>query len=248
MNELLKKLREPFPEDKLEWRVLRSGMKNGNPWAIVAPFIQSRAIMDRLDGVAGPENWSNDHRHEDEAFICTLRVRLDGEWVSKSDGAGATDIESVKGGISDAFKRAAVLWGIGRYLYDLPTPMFALVNSNGRYQGVAKDRDGSQTRFNWDPPAISSQINSKAPVSTSVGDVVSKPVPGGDEQKTGSTQRSVDVVKSEILMFLKGATDDGFYTDEEFSSLMSMVVKITDYDAAMSNLAALKKKISEMKN
>ena len=39
------------------------------------------------------------------------------EWIEKIDGAENTDFESIKGGISDSFKRAAVLWGIGRYLY-----------------------------------------------------------------------------------------------------------------------------------
>lgn len=246
MNELLQKIREPFPEDKLEWRVLRSGVKNGKPWAIVAPFIQSRAIMDRLDDVVGPENWSNEHRHEGEAYICEISLKLD-EWISKSDGAGATDIESVKGGISDAFKRAAVLWGIGRYLYDLPTPMFAVVDDHGRYQGVAKDQSGSQTRFNWNPPAISSQSRSKAPVSPSGGEVVSNVNSGGKGQETASAMRSVDEVKSEILMLLKNATDDGYYPEDEFIKLMGMVARITDYDAAMTNLVALKKKIAEMK-
>jgi len=39
--------------------------------------------------------------------------------VTKWDGADNTDIESVKGGLSDSMKRAAVQWGMGRYLYAL---------------------------------------------------------------------------------------------------------------------------------
>ena len=41
-------------------------------------------------------------------------------WITRAGGAGDTDIEAEKGALSDAFKRAAVLFGIGRYLYDLP--------------------------------------------------------------------------------------------------------------------------------
>ena len=41
------------------------------------------------------------------------------EWIKKSDGSGATDIEPVKGGLSGALKRAASVLGIGRYLYTL---------------------------------------------------------------------------------------------------------------------------------
>jgi hypothetical protein len=51
------------------------------------------------------------------------------EWVWKANGAGNSDVEAEKGACSDAFKRAAVLWGIGRYLYDLDSPWVAL---NGR--------------------------------------------------------------------------------------------------------------------
>ena len=59
--------------------------------------------------------------------ICTLSIAdMDNQgktvWIAKSDGAGSTDVEGDKGGISDAFKRAAVKWGIGRYLYDLDAP------------------------------------------------------------------------------------------------------------------------------
>ncbi len=53
-------------------------------------------------------------------MICYLSIRCDGEWVTKSDGAGDTNIEAEKGGISDALKRAAQKFGIGRYLYYLP--------------------------------------------------------------------------------------------------------------------------------
>lgn len=51
--------------------------------------------------------------------LCELSIYFEErhEWVSKVDGAENTDIETVKGGISDSFKRAAVQWGIGRYLY-----------------------------------------------------------------------------------------------------------------------------------
>ena len=50
-------------------------------------------------------------------MICNLSCRIEGEWVTKADGADDTNIEAAKGGISDSLKRAAVLLGIGRYLY-----------------------------------------------------------------------------------------------------------------------------------
>ena len=50
-------------------------------------------------------------------MICELSINIDGTWITKSDGADDSNIEGAKGGISDALKRAAVLFGIGRYLY-----------------------------------------------------------------------------------------------------------------------------------
>ena len=50
-------------------------------------------------------------------IICELSCLIDGVWVTKSDGAGDTGTEGEKGAISDAKKRAAVQFGIGRYLY-----------------------------------------------------------------------------------------------------------------------------------
>jgi hypothetical protein len=77
--------------------------------------------MKRLDEVIGMENWKDCYAETASGrLICTLKVRIDGEWIGKTDGAGDTNVEGEKGAISDAFKRAAVKWGIGRYLYYLP--------------------------------------------------------------------------------------------------------------------------------
>ena len=61
---------------------------------------------------------------------CELSVRINGEWITKSDSAGETDVEGIKGQSSDAFKRAAVKFRIGRYLYDLDSVWVDLVNGN----------------------------------------------------------------------------------------------------------------------
>lgn len=52
--------------------------------------------------------------------MCKLGIRINGDWVWKTDGADNSDIEATKGGFSNALRRAAVKWGIGRYLYNLP--------------------------------------------------------------------------------------------------------------------------------
>ena len=116
----LQRLKDPFPPKDVEWRVQTCG-KNGNgAWAMLLPYVTNRAIMNRLDEVVGPENWKNEFRPGPTGgMMCGLSIRINNEWVTKWDGAQETAVEPIKGGFSDAMKRAAVQWGIGRYLYYL---------------------------------------------------------------------------------------------------------------------------------
>lgn len=110
-----------FPADAVSWRVGSTTSDKTKGMALA--YIDSRDVQERLDAVVGPENWSDSyHETARGIMICTLSICINGQWISKSDGAGATDVEAEKGIISDAFKRAAVKWGIGRYLYSLPSP------------------------------------------------------------------------------------------------------------------------------
>lgn len=121
-KEVVQKLSEPFNPAEIEWRA--GATTRDKSKALALAYITARAVMNRLDEVVGPENWSDSYVQIEgtgkRGFICTLAIRTNGEWVSKSDGADESDIESIKGGLSDAFKRAANKWGVGRYLYDLP--------------------------------------------------------------------------------------------------------------------------------
>ena len=124
-EEQAEKLALPFTFDEIEWRVLRVSKKK--PVAQVAAYVDSRAIQKRLDEVIGRENWQNEfvtvagNKNDETTHICKLSIyyKERSEWISKSDGAGCTDVEPIKGGLSNAFKRSASMWGIGRYLYEL---------------------------------------------------------------------------------------------------------------------------------
>lgn len=118
-------LEYPFAASEIEWRVLRATKDKTK--GQVAAFVDSRAIQKRLDDVLGRENWQNrlctvpGKDNSATTHICEISIFYAdrGEWITKSDGAGCTDIEPIKGGLSNAFKRAASMWGIGRYLYNL---------------------------------------------------------------------------------------------------------------------------------
>lgn len=125
--DVLKQLSAPFDDKDIEWRVMMMGVTGkGRPWAMLAPYIDSRAIMNRLDSVVGMHGWTDEYREiqtpNGAGIICRLSLFVKGEKISKEDGCDfGRDIEPTKSGISDALKRAAVKFGIGRYLYDLPT-------------------------------------------------------------------------------------------------------------------------------
>ena len=163
----LARLRDPFAPGDIEWRVQQAGEKNGRPWARVLAYVTNRAIMERLDETVGPENWRNEyHPGPAGGVVCGLSVRVtrpDGgwDWVTKWDGAENTDVEPVKGGLSNAMKRAAVQWGIGRYLYDLDEG-WARVHDGGAHS--ARTKDG--TWFKWDPPTLPDWAQPRPAVAT----------------------------------------------------------------------------------
>jgi hypothetical protein len=119
-HEIAKALAQPFPASDVEWRIqVTNGEKT---FGLAVPYIDSRAIQNRLDTVMGPFNWQNAFiPWQNNAQLCGISLYCEerGEWITKYDGSPNSDIEAVKGGLSDACKRAAVQWGVGRYLYGM---------------------------------------------------------------------------------------------------------------------------------
>jgi hypothetical protein len=116
MNELFDSLTKPFSSSEISFRVAREFGNN----ASVLAYITARGIMNRLDEVFGISNWRDEYEMVDKGVVCRLSVRIGDKWITKVDAAPFTNIESLKGGFSDALKRTGVKFGIGRYLYDLP--------------------------------------------------------------------------------------------------------------------------------
>jgi len=149
------RLAAPFPPSVVSWRVGTSNKKKlqreqgPNAKATkgqVLAYIDARDVMDRFDEVCGPAGWQNRYTHADKKTVCEIGVKLDGEWIWKADGAGDSDIEAEKGSLSDAFKRAAVRWGVGRYLYHLPTPWVDLDDREQISDAERRKLEGLLTR------------------------------------------------------------------------------------------------------
>jgi len=125
LEEIHRRLKEPFNPKAIHWRV--GATTKDKKKGIALAYLDARDVMDRLDEVVGFECWSDEYKESPTGrIICELSIAIPDDeqgfghtWVVKSDGAGDTAVEGEKGAMSDAFKRAAVKWGIGRYLYRL---------------------------------------------------------------------------------------------------------------------------------
>ena len=130
-------LAEPFHPKRIHWRVGSTNAKKlgVKPWeatkGLPLAYIDARDVMERLDAVVGGHNWEDSYEETPRGrIICTLGVNYGNGMIFKSDGAGETGTEGEKGAISDAFKRAAVKHGIGRYLYAIKSGWIDLEKGN----------------------------------------------------------------------------------------------------------------------
>lgn len=117
-----KQLQRPFDEEDIQWRVQQAGVpSSGKPYVMAIPYVSNRAIQKRLDEVFGAFGWENAYKPtpDGKGYLCGITIHLDNKTVTKWDGAEYTNIEPLKGALSDAMKRCAVQLGIGRYLYQL---------------------------------------------------------------------------------------------------------------------------------
>lgn len=119
--DLFAALAAPFDSGEVKSRSLT----NGRP----IPYVTARTVMNRLDNVLGPENWWDSYTPRENSVLCCLTIRLpDGQILSKSDAGGSAGMadqgDDEKSAYSDAFKRAAIKFGVGRYLYRDGVPSF----------------------------------------------------------------------------------------------------------------------------
>jgi hypothetical protein len=111
-------------------------------------YVTARTVMNRLDTVLGPENWWNRYRPAGgSSVLCALTVRLpDGSTVTKCDAGGFAGMADAgdddKSGHSDALKRAAVLFGVGRYLYRDGVPTYAEAEEDEPAEVLEAEEDG----------------------------------------------------------------------------------------------------------
>ena len=121
----LKKLKDEIP---YMWRVQSSNQYG----ATCVAYIDSRDVQDVFDSVCGQGGWADEYYPVNGKLYCKIGVEVEpGFWVWKSDCGAESNIEAEKGESSDAFKRAAVKWGVGRFLYSLRVQRLKTIEGKG---------------------------------------------------------------------------------------------------------------------
>jgi hypothetical protein len=119
---LMKALAAPFEASEVKFK---PAVVSGNR-ALALAYVDARVIQDRLDEVLGVVGWQDDYEClPDGSVVCRLRIRVGSEWLTKVDVGGPSEQpdegDRRKAAFSDSLKRAAVKFGVGRYLYRLPS-------------------------------------------------------------------------------------------------------------------------------
>lgn len=165
-HKFVNQLAEVFPLEKLKWIVVSIyKQQNQQLMAVISPYLDSRELMSRFDNVLGGAwscNYKTIERGDLLAIECTISVDIDGQVFSRSDIADVDTKASfannsiMKSGYSNAFKRAAVSWGTGRYLYALDNYFVPISNnSNGAFKVNGKYKVGQETMYvkgSFNPP------------------------------------------------------------------------------------------------
>lgn len=138
-NNILNELKKPFKTIHFRPKTCNKGK------LLLLAYIDSRDVMKRLDDVFGL-NWSCDYKEIKGNLFCGITVIIDGQTITKWDCGTESNMDAEKGESSDAFKRAAVKFGIGRYLYYLPK-LVAEISKTGDNWISIEDK-GTNQRIN----------------------------------------------------------------------------------------------------
>lgn len=190
-QDTIKQLREPFPFAEVEAKV--QVMTADKAKGMVVFYLNGRAIQSRLDEVIGPFNWKNQFTawHE-KAQLCGIAILNEdrNEWIGKFDGAECSDIEPIKGGLSDSFKRAACMWGIGRYLYEIDG-VWCEVEQKGKSTIIKQSEHGKlEKAYNAAVAKIFGTYPNQSATSGTQTSSAPAPKPSKTQKPTPATQPS----------------------------------------------------------
>lgn len=137
-NEILKQLAAPFHPSRITWKPQTITKDKGR--ALAVAYADLRAYQDRLDEVCGLD-WSVSYTPWADRIICHVTIK----GVTRSS-TGEADARAEKNDIggtaaeAQAMKRACAMFGLGRYLYNLPDMWVEYDGDNNRFTDKAMGR------------------------------------------------------------------------------------------------------------
>lgn len=135
LEELMDELAKPFEPDRVEWKP----QATSGDRALAIAYADARAYQDRLNEVAG-NDWSDEYKVLDGGAVVLCRLTVAGVTRSDIGEASPSDRNTATSALAQAFKRAAVKFGIGRYLYDLPKTWVDYDSQRKRFTDKAEQR------------------------------------------------------------------------------------------------------------
>lgn len=140
LREIQEKLKVEIP---FKWRV--QSFSKYKAQATCVAYIDSRDVQDILDSSCV---WSDRYYSEGGLLFCEITIYADGREYKRTDTGSESNVDKQKGHSSDAFKRAAVKFGVGRFLYSKPMQYVTAdaIKTNSNYPNVI-DSNGQKV---WD--------------------------------------------------------------------------------------------------
>lgn len=135
-DEILKELRKPFHPSQVIWKP--GSVRQDQTRALALAYADLRAYQNRLDEVCGMD-WSVTYTPWGDRIVCHLTIN----GITRSS-TGEPDSQSERSEIAgtsaeaQAFKRACAMFGLGRYLYQLPSVWVEYDASSKHFTAQAK--------------------------------------------------------------------------------------------------------------
>lgn len=199
-KEILTELAEPFNPSEVSLKVQATNRDKSK--GMVVAYVDARTVLDRLDEVVGPEGWHDTYevladRNTEGGRLVEVKCRLTVMGITKEDvGEG----DSLKAAFSDALKRAAVKFGVGRYLYSLPK-VWADLDERGNI----KDPDGVKAKLLGQSGPLK-----EAPVQVADDDTPPWEDPKGGSRDQGGEDNLISQKQKQMIWVLMKKLDDNF--------------------------------------
>lgn len=204
IQELVKNLSKEVP---FKWRV--QGRNKAKDKVQITAYIDARQVQDILDQYC-EHGWSNSFYEIAGGIFCKLIIHGPiGETYIRSDAGSRIESDSTdqmfdqgfKAAASDAFKRAAVQFGVGRFLYDQPK-MWLPCNEKGQ----PVDERGQVI---WELSEYMAKQKAGKTASVKATATATPSVPQADKSASQpEVKKMTDTILAEMLKFIQEGKKD----------------------------------------